>query len=201
MKLIFSWLNFAAILFSSFLFLLFYVRSVSPAGLAWIIGLKAYPRCGTYRTIAICFEMFILVGYILVPYFPLPVPLSPEFPWSRFFSIIIALLIGVPSLILMLVGMKDAGEEAIRPKVEHEMYAGIYEKIRHPQAVGEVFLFWVAAFLLHSPFLTLFSFIYLPVFIIMCWAEEQDLLLRFGDSYAEYCQRTGAFFPKSLKKN
>jgi protein-S-isoprenylcysteine O-methyltransferase Ste14 len=30
----------------------------------------------------------------------------------------------------------------------------------------------------------------------VCYAEEQDLLLRYGDAYAEYCRRTGAFWPK-----
>lgn len=76
------------------------------------------------------------------------------------------------------------------------MYGGIYAKIRHPQAVGEYFLFPAIGILLHSPFLTLFSLIYLPVFLILCYAEEADLLLRYGAAYAEYCKRTGAFWPK-----
>ena len=76
------------------------------------------------------------------------------------------------------------------------MYGGIYTKLRHPQAVGEVFLFPVITILLNSPFLTLFSLIYFPILAIMCYAEEQDLILRYGDSYVEYCKRTGAFFPK-----
>jgi len=42
----------------------------------------------------------------------------------------------------------------------------------------------------------LFSFIWVPIFAIMCWAEEQDLVLRYGESYEEYRQRTGAFIPK-----
>ena len=66
-----------------------------------------------------------------------------------------------------------------------------------PQAVGEVFLWWVIAFLLHSPFLALLSFIYIPIFMMTCFAEEQDLLWRYGDNYVEYYQRTGAFFQKS----
>jgi methanethiol S-methyltransferase len=39
------------------------------------------------------------------------------------------------------------------------MYHGIYRRIRHPQAAGEVWFWWVFAFLLNSPFLALFSFI------------------------------------------
>jgi protein-S-isoprenylcysteine O-methyltransferase Ste14 len=70
--------------------------------------------------------------------------------------------------------------------------------MRHPQAVGEVFLWWVMAFLANSPFLVIFSFVYIPIFVMMCWAEEQDLLLRYGEEYAAYCRRTGAFWPKRI---
>ena len=97
---------------------------------------------------------------------------------------------------LLVIGSIHAGEETIHPKKEHTMYGGIYKKLRHPQAVGEVFLFAVIGILLQSPFLTLFSIIYFPILIIMCLSEEQDLLLRYGISYADYCKRTGAFWPK-----
>ena len=60
-------------------------------------------------------------------------------------------------------------------------------------------LWWVIAFLLHSPFLTLFSFMFLPIFYLMCWAEENDLVLRFGAAYQAYQARTGMFFPKWSK--
>ena len=60
------------------------------------------------------------------------------------------------------------------------MYGGIYQKIRHPQAVGEFPLWWVIAFLVHSPFLVLFSFLYVPVWYSLCLAEERDLVLRYG---------------------
>ena len=100
----------------------------------------------------------------------------------------------------MVKGMIDAGEEAVRPKKEHTMYSGIYKKIRHPQAAGEVFLWWVVALWVNSPFLFIFSFIFVPIFLIMCLAEEQDLLIRYGESYADYMRQTGAFFPKFGKQ-
>lgn len=75
----------------------------------------------------------------------------------------------------------------------NEFVRTINTKMRHPQATGEVFLFWVTALLLNSPFLAIFSLIYIPMFIITTYAEEQDLLLRYGDAYAEYRRNTGAF--------
>ena len=130
----------------------------------------------------------------------LPTPLPEKFPWAWWISLVIALIIGIPATTLMVIGIRAAGEEAMRPKKEHVMYGGIYSKMRHPQATGEVFLFLVIALLLNSPFLALYSQIYLPIFIIMCYAEEQDLLLRYGDAYAAYCKRTGAFWPKKRSR-
>jgi protein-S-isoprenylcysteine O-methyltransferase Ste14 len=96
----------------------------------------------------------------------------------------------------MIRGLLDAGEEAMFPKKEHPLYGGIYEKIRHPQAIGEFPLWWVLAFLLDSPFLAVYSIVWIPIFLIMCLAEEKDLLLRFGDEYAQYQQRTGFLIPR-----
>lgn len=191
-----AWINFAVMLFASLLFLYFYMRSASPATLEKVLGPGAYARCGRDRIIASVFEFVIAANYVVYYFYPLPVPLPERFPWDWWVSALIALAIAVPAGTLMAVGVRDAGEEALRPKKEHTMYGGIYAKLRHPQAVGEVFLWWVIAFLLHSPFLVLFSFVYIPIFVMMCFAEEQDLLWRYGDAYAEYCRRTGAFWPR-----
>lgn len=191
-----AWINFGVLLFASLLFLLFYVRSVSPAGRERVIGPHAYQLCFYDRLAAGAFEFLITANFVLYYFFPLPAPLPEKFPWPWWISALIAALIGIPAAALMLLGLRDAGEEAMRPKVEHTLYGGIYERIRHPQAVGEVFLFPVIAILLNSPFLALFSLIYFPIFMMMCYAEEQDLLLRYGEAYAEYCRRTGAFWPK-----
>lgn len=191
-----SWVNFSVLVLSSMIFLFFYVRSVSPAGRAMLVGPRAYRLCYYDRLISGLFEFIIVANYVLYRFHPLPVPMPEKFPWSWWFSITLALLIGVPATALMIKGLRDAGEEALRPKSEHNMYGGIYSRLRHPQAVGEVFLFMVIALLLNSPFLTLFSLIYFPIFILMCYAEEQDLLLRYGERYADYCRRTGAFWPK-----
>jgi methanethiol S-methyltransferase len=197
----FAWINFSVLIFSSILLLYFYVLSARPAAQEKVIGPRAYQRCYYHRLIASAFEVVITANYILYYFFPLPTPLPNMFPWSWWVSIVIALVVGIPATTLMMIGVIHAGEEAIHPKKEHTMYGGIYDKIRHPQAVGEVFLFAVIGLLLNSPFLTLFSLIYFPILAIMCYAEEQDLILRYGDSYVEYCRRTGAFWPKRRKDN
>ncbi len=196
-----AWTNFTVLLMATILFPLFYVRSVSPAGREKLIGEQAYRLCFHDRLVAGALEFVITVNFILYYFFPLETPLPKTFPWAWWVSLVIALAIGIPAAILMFIGTRDAGEETMRPRKEHAMYSGIYDRIRHPQAVGEVFLFPVFAILLHSPFLALFSLLYFPIFIIMCHAEEQDLLLRYGESYGAYCRKTGAFLPKRRKRD
>jgi len=191
-----TWINFAILIISSLLFLYFYVLSVGPEAMEHLSGTGAYGKCARYRVIAILFEFVTIVCYVVYYFYPLPVPFAGNFPWPHWFSVLIGVLILLPSGALMVVGMIHAGEEMARPKKEHEMYSRIYNKIRHPQAAGEVFLWWVIALFLNSPFLALFSFIYIPIFLLMCWAEEHDLVLRFGDKYIEYHRRTGAFWPR-----
>ena len=104
--------------------------------------------------------------------------------------------IGVPSGYLMYRGLKDAGEESLAPKKEHGLYGGIYERMRHPQAVGELPFWWVFAFALHSPFLVVFSFVWVPIFYATCLVEERDLVLRYGEPYEAYRRSTGFVVPK-----
>jgi len=191
-----AWLNLTLLTFSALLFLYYYVLSVSPAALEVVYGPGAYHRCGNYRVVAIGFEIITAINYIVYFYYPVNSPMPLSFPWPWWISIAIALLIGVPAVYLMIVGMRDAGEEAVRPRKEHGMYGGIYAKLRHPQAAGEVFIWLVMALMLNSPFLAVYSLLFVPIFLVMCLAEEKDLLLRFGTPYAEYMRTTGAYFPK-----
>lgn len=42
--------------------------------------------------------------------------LPAKFPWTWWISLAIALVIGVPATTLMLIGVREAGEEALWPK-------------------------------------------------------------------------------------
>ena len=194
--MIIAWTNFAVLIVSVFLFTHFYVKSVGPAALEKEIGEVAYARCKRYRIIASAFEIVVLANYVVYSFYPLPVPLPDTFPWGWWISLLIGIVILIPSGYLMWRGLQDAGQESLAPKKEHRLFRGIYTKIRHPQATGEVGLWWVVAFVLDSPFLAIFSLIWAPIFYIMCKAEERDLVIRFGDTYSEYRKNTGFLIPK-----
>jgi len=191
-----AWINVVVLVLSALLVLIFYVKSVRPAALEKKIGPDAYRRCTRCRTVSGVFMIVALASYVLYVFYPLPVGLAATFPWRWWISAVIALVIALPSGWLFYRGVKDAGEETMRPKKEHTLYGGIYEKIRHPQAAGELPFFWVFAFLLHSPFLALISFLWVPIFLVMSLAEEKDLALRYGESYEAYRKRTGFLFPR-----
>jgi protein-S-isoprenylcysteine O-methyltransferase Ste14 len=190
-----AWINFAILLVAGLLFVYLYILSVGPAALEKKIGPSAYAVCARYRFISIVMMLVALGNYGVYYFYPLPVPLPRTFPWLWGVSAMIAVVLAIPSGYLMIHGMIDAGEEAMIPKKEHALYGGIYKIIRHPQA-WEAVLWFVVAFLLHSPFLVLFSFVWLPLEYAMVMAEERDLIIRFGQVSKNYRKRTGAFWPR-----
>ncbi|MGY5876087.1 MAG: hypothetical protein RTU30_10100 [Candidatus Thorarchaeota archaeon] len=196
-----EWLNLILLLFSTFLSLFYYLKSVQPAALEKEIGEIAYEKCERYRLYSsIPFGIFF-ISYIIYVFYPLPFFVPDSLPWDYTFSIILAILIAIFSFALMGLGVRAAGEETLRPKKEHEMYGGIYERIRHPQSLGEVWVGQILALFLNSTFLFLFSFIWIPIFYYMVVVEERDLILRYGQPYEEYRERVGMFFPKRSKKS
>jgi protein-S-isoprenylcysteine O-methyltransferase Ste14 len=196
-----AWINFAVLIVAGALMAYLYVLSVRPVALEQKVGPVAYKRCARCRFVSSLFMFVVMANYVLYRFYPLPIdPFPHTFPWPYWVSAVVAAVIGIPSLYLMGRAMLDAGEETMLPKKEHVMYSGIYEKIRHPMAVGEVPSWWVIAFLLNSPFLVLLSVVWVPVWLWWCLAEEKDLLLRYGEAYEAYRRRTGAFFPRRQPK-
>jgi protein-S-isoprenylcysteine O-methyltransferase Ste14 len=197
-----AWINFAALLIGGALMTWFYLLSVRPAALEKKIGAKAYKLCGRYRLFTSIFMLTITANYIFYHWFPLPIdPFPPTFSWPYWVSVVIAVIIAIPSIYLEVLSYKAAKSETLLPDKSHTMYQGIYERIRHPMALGEVPLWWVIAFLVNSPFLVVFSFIWIPVWYWWCVAEEKDLVMRYGEPYEAYRQRTGMFLPKKRRLN
>ncbi len=195
-----NWINLIVLILSTALMVFFYIKSVYPAILSQKIGLKAYARCAYYRIAASFFELVTILNYLFYFFLPLPIFIPQFFIWDYWISILIAFVVLVPSLYILLKGIKDTGRETLFPDKEHALYAGIYGKIRHPQALGETFIWCSVALILNSPFLFLYSVVWFPLFYWFCKAEEKDLLIRFGEQYFDYRNRTGMFFPKRKQK-
>ncbi len=175
-----SCLNLLALLISSHGFSLFYGLSVSPARLARTKGEKAYRFAARYRLICSVCMGIAFINFILYRILPVSFdPLSPTFPWPYPISFAVALARLIPAGLLLFSALRAAGTETMAPKQEHTLYRGIYEKIRHPQAIGEVSVRYITAFFLDSPFLILVSVLYTPIWIAWCFLEERDLSIRY----------------------
>jgi len=191
-----GWINIVVLLLATILTVIYYVKSAGPATLEQKIGTEAYTKCTRYRTLSGIFMTVAGINYVVYAFYPIPLPLPHVFPWSYWVSALIAVVIAIPSGIIWVRGMMDAGEETMVIKKEHKLYGGIYQKIRHPQAIGEVWYWWVFALLCNSPFLAIYSIVWLPLFHWMSKAEEHDLLIRYGADYKTYMESTGMYFPK-----
>jgi protein-S-isoprenylcysteine O-methyltransferase Ste14 len=190
------WINLAVMLLSTMLMYYFYLQSARPAQLEKKIGKSAYQKCARYRVTASFFELLVIGTYVGYFFYPLPLPLPETFPWDYWLSLLLAAIIGIPSGYVMLRGVIDAGEESMLPRKNGKLFAGIYKKVRHPQAMGELPLWWAFSLILNSPFLAIYSLIFIPIFLSMCFAEEKDLMIRLGKKYARYKENTGFIIPR-----
>jgi hypothetical protein len=96
-------------------------------------------------------------NYIFYRFYPLPFGLPVDFSWGWMVSMVIGLIAATIGCALMLRGMVVRGEE-IR---NAEQIAHDRVRIRRRQISGEIVLWWSFAFLLNSPFLVLFSAMWL----------------------------------------
>ncbi len=193
--------NFALLVVWSIIFSILYILSVRPAQDELNSRPDPYRRAQRYRKAASVAMSLAGLHFIAYRWLPLAFdPLPLRYQWPLMVRIAVALTIGIPATLLWVKALKDAGRETLIPDKGHVMYGGVYEKIRHPQAIGELASWFTIALLLDSPLLTLVSCFYVPIWILWCFLEEQDLVIRFGDSYREYQERTGMFFPLIRKK-
>ena len=189
-----AWINLGLMVIFTTCFVVLYIRSVKPAALEEKMGPKAYLHCGRVRAISIFFLVLVMGTYLVYDFYPLPIPGLARFSWPYLVSAILGIVIAVPTSFMVITGLKDAGDEAVQPTKEAEMFGGIYTRIRHPQT-WEYAYFLAIGFLLNSPFLVIISILWIPLMVLMMKAEETDLLLRYGDEYREYMKTTGRLLP------
>ena len=181
------------------MFSILYTISVQPVKRKESRGEKAWKECERMRAIASAFEFVIMIAQIIWIWFPVPGlhwQVSPDY----ILGIIIGVCIAVPCVIIMMLGVKAAGSESLTPSPDTKMYGGIYQYIRHPQTLGEFPLFVALSFAVNSWFLVIITLWFILLYVpLMIFYEEKDLVLRFGDSYREYQEKTGSLFPRFKK--
>jgi protein-S-isoprenylcysteine O-methyltransferase Ste14 len=198
----FEYINLAILIISIVLFSILYTLSTLPKTLSEKMGEKSWQRCKTFRFVAIIFEFISLVNLILWVWDPMKIEaVKWEISSKWWVGVIVGGIIVVIGVILMVKGMLDAGSETHTPSEETKMYGGIYNKVRHPQTLGEMPMFPAIAFIVNSWFLVILMTAYILIYTpIMIYFEERDLVKRFGDEYRQYQKEVGVLLPK-LKRN
>jgi protein-S-isoprenylcysteine O-methyltransferase Ste14 len=164
------------------------------------LGDKAWNRCRTLRFVAMFFEMVSIVNIILWLWYPIEA-VNWRISSKWWVGVIVGGVIVIAGVILMIKGMLDAGSESHTPSPESKMYGGIYNKIRHPQTLGEMPMFPAIAFLVNSWFLVILLLAYIIIYTpLMIYFEERDLVKRFGDEYRQYQKDVGVLLPKIKRK-
>jgi len=193
-------INFSSFIVACLIMGYLYILSIQPVKRAKKYGEKAWKDCKKFRSIGGLFELISMVNLFLWIWFPLPIVNIWVISSNIWIGIIIATCIGIPSCIILYLGIKAAGTETLSPSKDTEMYGGIYRCIRHPQSVGEFPLFIALSFAFNSWFLVIISSLFIIIYFpIMIYYEEKDLIERFGEKYREYQKNTGIIFPKFRK--
>lgn len=192
-----GWINLAVLAACSLGGLVLYWRSVRPARLSLRIGpRRAYRRCTIYRVASAGLVTVTFANYVVWRFYPVGPGWAMHFPWPWWLSGLVAALLGLAGGWLMVRGILDAGAETMQPQVGRRLHGGIYRRVRHPQAVGGLSMWFVAAIALDSPFLLGWSLAFVPAWAGICLAEEADLRLRFGREYQRYAREVPMWIPR-----
>ena len=195
-----TWINFSVLVASTILFTYFYLASVRPGELERKIGERAYRISTVNRIVSAFFLTLVVANYVIYIFHPLPIPALTSFSWPYWVSALAGGILAIPSIYLLGRGTIDAGKGSLIVSKDQKPYGGIYNSIRHPQAAGELICWFVLAFFFNSPFLAIYSVVWIPIIIWISLAEEKDLIIRYGDSYREYMKLTGFFWPSFSRR-
>ncbi len=105
----------------------------------------------------------------------------------------IGIIIGVPSVILVILGRVQLGKSfAVLPKAKALVTKGLYSKIRHPlYFFVDIFLIGLIIFL-GLPWLLIIWLMLVILHLHESGREEKVLASAFGEEYEEY--KTGTWF-------
>ncbi|OHD08012.1 MAG: hypothetical protein A2086_02075 [Spirochaetes bacterium GWD1_27_9] len=190
-----------AIFITMLWYTVFYILSVGPAQLEKKIGERSYKVCAILRKISFVGMALSMIGEILYFFFPMNIGIKERI-MDGVLGWVISILIGLLLCLfatLIIVKVSKIAKDSFVPQKSNEMFGGIYNKIRHPQAIADVTYWFALAFLLNSLFLLLIAILWIPLNLIIVVFEERDLKIRYGSAYLDYMSRTGRFFPRRAK--
>lgn len=125
------------------------------------------------------------------------IPLQLRFPCDTWIQAI-GILLETAGYFLFLWSVLERGRYATswEMRKDHKLVtSGPYRYVRHPSYLG-YFLIFIGLFFLLLNVVALVPLVAIPGYVKLTTYEEQLLVARFGDEYAEYQKRTGLFLPR-----
>lgn len=93
----------------------------------------------------------------------------------------------------ILVGWAERDPDQFPPRL---VETGIYRRVRHPRYLAAMCVLFGAALLAGAWRLLYLSALGIPLFTLLAWLEERELLQRIGEPYRDYCRRVPRFLPR-----
>jgi protein-S-isoprenylcysteine O-methyltransferase Ste14 len=120
---------------------------------------------------------------------------------TEFFNIqlileIVSITFIVLALLLLGLSLKDSYPEFYSPQFEQRLFGGIYNRIRHPQALSVILIWFSISLLLNSVLLLIITVISSVILYFITHQEEKDLIARFKEDYIRYKYLVPGFWLK-----
>ena len=127
--------------------------------------------------------------------------------WRIVIAIVLA-LVGLSLSVWSIIYMRHKGDgnpmdafgHEVAPRTKHLMTDGPYRLSRNPMLSGS-FIYYAGVCIWLWTWQALLVFVaFIAIMLLQVLSEEKRLRRDFGEEYEDYCQRTGRFWPRSLRK-
>ena len=127
--------------------------------------------------------------------------------WRIVIAIVLA-LVGLSLSVWSIIYMRHKGDgnpmdafgHEVAPRTKHLMTDGPYCLSRNPMLSGS-FIYYAGVCIWLWTWQALLVFVaFIAIMLLQVLSEEKRLRRDFGEEYEDYCQRTGRFWPRSLRK-
>ncbi len=165
-----AWINVIILIVATVLGLYFYVKSANPEKLDRLDRQSNQNNQSQslnsirYQTWAELLMTLVGINYIVYFLYPIPLSIPQIFPWSWWVSAAIATAIAVLSIYCWW--------QALVEKTIPRIILGNHNSIYQSQVISDLTFWLVLGFLLHSPFLVLFSLAWIPLYLLLNWWQN-----------------------------
>jgi preprotein translocase subunit YajC len=119
-----------------------------------------------YQTLAELLMTLVGINYVVYFLYPIPLFMPLSFSWGWRVSATIAVAIALLSSYYWWRSLPSQPHPAT--------ILGTHDHFQDPQVLSDLSFWWVLGFLLHSPFLVMFSLMWIPIYFLFNWWEHKD---------------------------